>query len=159
MENKNIIELCNDVIYEMLDFQLFLNNHNNNKNCIFNEMVIKLVDVAWALGLEIDKKLDIVTWTLSEVDTLISNSKIKKTAFEEMVDKDFYVWNYSFDKNYFKLYLSKENSILYCEHSTKIYLNEKIIQKLEELNEEIDYFLDNIEEFNNSLNDKKEEQA
>ena len=81
MENKNIIELCNDVINEMLDFELSLNNHNNNKNCIFNEYVIKLVDVAWALGLEIDKKLDIVTWTLSEVETLISQSKINKPWF------------------------------------------------------------------------------
>ena len=157
MENKNIIELCNDVINEMLDFELSLNNHNNNKNCIFNEYVIKLVDVAWALGLEIDKKLDIVTWTLSEVETLISHSKINKPAFEEMVDKDFYVWKYSFDKNYFKLYLSKENSILYCEAQTKMYSNEKIIQKSEELNEEIDFFLDNIEEF--KISDKKEEQA
>ena len=157
MENKNIIELCNDVINEMFDFQISLNNHNNNKNCIFNEIVIKLVDVAWALGLEIDKKLDIVTWTLSEVETLISQSKINKPAFEEMVDKDFYVWNYSFDKNYFKLYLSKENGILYCEYKTKMYVDEKIIQKSEELNEEIDFFLDNIEEF--KIFDKKEEQA
>lgn len=159
MENKNIIELCTDVMNEMCDFESSLNNHNNNKNCIFNEIVNKLVDIAWALGLKIDKKLDIVTWTLSEVDTLISNSKIKKTAFEEMEDKDFYVWNYSLDENYFKLYLSKENSILYCEYKAKTITIEQIIQKSEELNDEINFFLNDIEYFNIFLNDKKEEQA